>query len=984
MSDEIQYQYCEVGDELVKNLLLHIQRGESFVLLGSQGGGKRHALTLLGKRLERENRSHLSIFFRDNHTMVTEAELLDALKHRLRHFHCDEIVAALSAATGLVDWFKRLGCEGKDRTIPISFANIDWLADPLKEEFLTLVRDAVQQRQIIAVLTGESLLARTLAKVTSPFQCVYQFVLTGHDKETSRTFFLKRVHACQIKFHDRSDPSWNATEAFECFYAHVGGNINLLRAALWCLSERRLRFEEDLADHAGYTRRTLDQNFINNTSVPLFGLKPFHTAKSLIHQDADVLRRLEELLDQVQAACDRGLDPRSAFIEASIPVREHAPEPLELAGFMRRDPQKNVLVFPSIYAAEFAIRYFSWSCRGDFHAKQGNWQKAFECYEKVNCREKLRRPIGVHDFQIVRTIVNRLCREFAERITKDDSIKQLRELLDNSGRLLFGLRTARVLQINDKGAWVFDGDQENSPNDLDARVQAICQTEPIRSTRKDPQENYALYQDSPRRTMVVQGRPGQSKRAELNPRHALLFESDVEGPVLEGLRLRLLETVATNFLTCFDEARLRRRMLGSRLRLGSALRELFSKETVRKSLEALGEYLQKEFDATGVRLFLLDISSGDLRSAKSWGYKNAELQREFDSGLLILKRSEEPELWAALTEGKPIAFRWGPKDHSITPATTDLQFRVVRQNAHSAKVERQPGDYWIDFPLFIADKQYGKLTLAFPSHAPPPLRYMDDLNVISEILTHHLKWLELNEVRLAEMQSLQQRAIAVAAHRLATRVSNLPIFLHDYRELEITLAGKEKETIARINSEFEPYLETTMTMLDRAKRRLAEVKPVYSEVDLAEVAREALRGIDSTKGGGSTEVVTGSFENGVVIEADKIHMSEVFLELVSNSITMHPGGRHLKVIIQICRVSETDSVIVDYLDNGPGVPDDWKKKIFDYLTSYRPGQERKGLGLGLGYASEAIRAHGGSIEEVGTFGIGAHFRIVIPIKAKSL
>jgi signal transduction histidine kinase len=61
-------------------------------------------------------------------------------------------------------------------------------------------------------------------------------------------------------------------------------------------------------------------------------------------------------------------------------------------------------------------------------------------------------------------------------------------------------------------------------------------------------------------------------------------------------------------------------------------------------------------------------------------------------------------------------------------------------------------------------------------------------------------------------------------------------------------------------------------------------------------------------------------------------------------------------------------------DNGPGVDDDMKHRIFEPLFSTRPG----GTGWGLVIAREIVEKHGGSIAEEGVPGQGARFVIRLP------
>ena len=70
-------------------------------------------------------------------------------------------------------------------------------------------------------------------------------------------------------------------------------------------------------------------------------------------------------------------------------------------------------------------------------------------------------------------------------------------------------------------------------------------------------------------------------------------------------------------------------------------------------------------------------------------------------------------------------------------------------------------------------------------------------------------------------------------------------------------------------------------------------------------------------------------------------------------------------------------VTIEVSDNGAGIPDDIKSKIFDPGFSTRP----MGTGLGLSIVKRDIELHGGSIVEIGK--AGADFLIVLPISDKA-
>ena len=75
-----------------------------------------------------------------------------------------------------------------------------------------------------------------------------------------------------------------------------------------------------------------------------------------------------------------------------------------------------------------------------------------------------------------------------------------------------------------------------------------------------------------------------------------------------------------------------------------------------------------------------------------------------------------------------------------------------------------------------------------------------------------------------------------------------------------------------------------------------------------------------------------------------------------------------------------DRVTISVADNGPGIPDDQKPKIFDmfYTGSNRLGDSRRSLGLGLGLCRSIVAAHGGTLKVADNTPQGAVFSFTLP------
>lgn len=116
-----------------------------------------------------------------------------------------------------------------------------------------------------------------------------------------------------------------------------------------------------------------------------------------------------------------------------------------------------------------------------------------------------------------------------------------------------------------------------------------------------------------------------------------------------------------------------------------------------------------------------------------------------------------------------------------------------------------------------------------------------------------------------------------------------------------------------------------------------------------------------------------------VITADQDKIVRVLSNLLDNAVKFTPAGG--QVIISASLVSE-DIVAVHVEDSGPGIPEEYREKIFERFWQV-PGQRtrRRGSGLGLAFCKLAIEAHGGKIWVDSPQGkSGSIFTFTLPIR----
>ena len=118
------------------------------------------------------------------------------------------------------------------------------------------------------------------------------------------------------------------------------------------------------------------------------------------------------------------------------------------------------------------------------------------------------------------------------------------------------------------------------------------------------------------------------------------------------------------------------------------------------------------------------------------------------------------------------------------------------------------------------------------------------------------------------------------------------------------------------------------------------------------------------------------------------HLNQVFMNILANAIDALDEaitqGKISNQIPQIKIATEINSkhwVVIRIADNGIGIPERLKGRLFEPLfTTKTVG---KGTGLGLSIAHEiVVKKHNGTLEVNSQEGIGTEFRIAIPIKSK--
>lgn len=117
------------------------------------------------------------------------------------------------------------------------------------------------------------------------------------------------------------------------------------------------------------------------------------------------------------------------------------------------------------------------------------------------------------------------------------------------------------------------------------------------------------------------------------------------------------------------------------------------------------------------------------------------------------------------------------------------------------------------------------------------------------------------------------------------------------------------------------------------------------------------------------------------IRASRKRIARVISNLVSNAISFSPTNAAVKIQI----TDSSNSALVKIIDNGPGVPKDYQKLIFERFSGAKSNgpKDRVSTGIGLSICRDIITAHGGMVGLTSEPGNGSIFWFSLPMERKS-
>lgn len=239
-------------------------------------------------------------------------------------------------------------------------------------------------------------------------------------------------------------------------------------------------------------------------------------------------------------------------------------------------------------------------------------------------------------------------------------------------------------------------------------------------------------------------------------------------------------------------------------------------------------------------------------------------------------------------------------------------------------------------------------------------------------LGHQLEWLR---GQLADVEREKARFLRHVSHELKTPLANVregSELLLDGSAGPLNAQQSEIATILRDNGiSLQKSIENLLNFNAWQDRNMQVVR---TAVDIGTMLERACAAHHLAIQRNGIRVSVDHPPGVWWVDDEKIQ--ELLDNLLSNAVKYSPSGGAIRLLVR----ADGDAAVVEVMDDGPGVPEDERQRVFDaFFQGSRPQHGHvKGTGIGLSVVRECARMHGGHAEVVTGEHEGGHFRVTIP------
>jgi two-component system sensor histidine kinase/response regulator len=292
-----------------------------------------------------------------------------------------------------------------------------------------------------------------------------------------------------------------------------------------------------------------------------------------------------------------------------------------------------------------------------------------------------------------------------------------------------------------------------------------------------------------------------------------------------------------------------------------------------------------------------------------------------------------------------------------------LDIQMPGMDGYQVCEELKQNAAWMDIPvIFVSalDEVFDKVrafSVGGVDYVPKPFQVEEVLARVRTHLALRRTQLELTGTiaRLRELETLRESLVQMVVHDLKSPLWGIEHFME---RLADETAGHippgAQLQLRRVQTAASDLARMVNGMLDLSRIESRRMPIAPDVVGVALLVRQAIANVVA---GDASRAITVEVPDGMSFWADPDLMRRVIENLVSNGLKHTPEGSPLDI-----RATAGDQgVRLEVRDQGSGVPEQDRERIFDKFGTLEARSRYHSSGLGLAFCRLATEAHGGRI-----------------------
>ncbi len=212
-------------------------------------------------------------------------------------------------------------------------------------------------------------------------------------------------------------------------------------------------------------------------------------------------------------------------------------------------------------------------------------------------------------------------------------------------------------------------------------------------------------------------------------------------------------------------------------------------------------------------------------------------------------------------------------------------------------------------------------------------------------------WQTLQSFRKEVSLARQQKNFLLAVtHELKSPIASVKLYLQTLQKRELE-REKQNEILARAIADTDRLGSLVENLLLATKIDRSDYMLHFEELNISDLVAQIIATHPENKR------LKTEIQQGIKMQADKLAFTSVVVNLLENAL------KYSEQTVTV-KLQRDKNILLSIIDNGSGIPDEEKQKVFEKF--YRIGNEdtrkSKGTGLGLYIVKNLVERHNGTIK----------------------